>query len=238
MSMNYSDFKKLMGADPGNKDPETLLARQSDPVFEAVAAEAEVFEKKLQAAVRIAPPADLVKQIQSIGQAPARKRKWFPLAVAASLLVAVSAGGLYWRQTHHWNSVEQYVAQHYAHDGSKVIERASVKMPDVDVERLLAKLNASAAMPLSAKILFVKFCPTPNGRGAHMIVSTDQGPVTLIYMPEIQVAEGERVTFDQMQALLVNLEQGSAAIIGNQSQNIGGLVAMVRNSLKTGLIDA
>ncbi len=47
----------------------------------------------------------------------------------------------------------------------------------------------------------------------------------------------KRSWFDQMQALLVNLEHGSAAIIGEQSQNIENMVLVVRNSLKTGLVD-
>jgi hypothetical protein len=56
-------------------------------------------------------------------------------------------------------------------------------------------------------------------------------------MPKSQVVEGEVVKFDQMQALLVNLEHGSAAIIGRQSQDVESLVVMVRDSLKTGLVD-
>jgi len=236
--MNFSEFKKLMGADPGNTDPDTLLARQSGPEFEAAALDAEAFEKKLQAAVRIRPPADLLQQIQRIGETPVRRRKWIPLAMAASLLAAVGAGGLYWKQTHYWDSVESYVAEHYAHDGTRVIGRASVKMPDSDIEKVLAKLDASAGAALSGHIMYIKFCPTPDGRGAHMVVTTDQGPMTVIYMPEIQVSEGETVRFDQMHATLVNLEQGSAAIIGGQSQNVDALVAMVRDSLKTGLAEA
>jgi len=236
--MNFSEFKKLIWADPGNREPDTLRARQSAPQFEAAALDAETFDKKLKAAVRISPPADLLQQIQEIGQTPVRRRNWLPLALAASLLVAVGAGGLYWKQTHYWDSVETYVAEHYAHDGSRVMGRASVKMPEGDIEKVLAKLDATADATLSAHIMYVKFCPTPDGRGVHMVVSTDQGLMTVIYMPEIQVKEGEIVEFDQMHATLVNLEQGSAAVIGKQSQNVDDLVAMVIDSLKTGLAKA
>jgi len=236
--MNFSEFKKLIGADPGSKDPEVLRARQSGPEFEAAATEAEAFEKKLQAAVHIRPPDDLLEQIQAIGQANVRKPKWIPLALAASLLIAVGAGGLYWRQTHYWDSVESYVSEHYAHDGTRVMGRAAAKMPNAEIEKVLAKLDASADKTLAGHIMYIKFCPTPDGRGAHMVVSTDQGPMTVIYMPEIQVREGEVVKFDRMRATLVNLEQGSAAVIGEQSQNVEELVAMVRDSLKTGLAEA
>ncbi len=47
MSMNFSEFKKLIGADPLNRDSETLRARNSAPEFEAAAAEAGAFEEKL-----------------------------------------------------------------------------------------------------------------------------------------------------------------------------------------------
>ena len=237
MSMDFSEFKKLIGAEPGNRDPETLRARQSAPEFEAAAVDAEIFEEKLQTALRIQPPADLLSRIQTISQTPVQKRSWIPLALAASILIAVGAAGVVWRQLHHWDSVESYVAQHYSHDGSKVVDLASVKMPDSDISKILARLNATADKQLAGHIMFIKFCPTPNGRGAHMVVRTDQGLMTIIYMPEIQVDDGEMVKFDQMHALLVNLDHGSAAIIGNQSQDVAELVVMVRDSLKTGLVD-
>jgi hypothetical protein len=238
MSMNFSEFKKLIGADPLNRDAETLRARQSSPEFEAAAAEAEAFEEKLQAAVLVSPPDDLLNQIKSISQQPARRRSWVPLALAASLLVFFGAAGLVWKQTHQWDSVEAYVADHYSHDGSAVLAKAGEKLSDQDIAKVLSRLNARADEQLTGLITFIKFCPTPDGRGAHMVVSTDQGPVTIIYMPEVQATDGEVVRFDQMHASLVNLEHGSAAIIGSQSQNVDDLVVMVRDSFRTGLVDA
>ena len=47
MSMNFSEFKKLIGADPWNRDPETMRARNSAPEFETAARDAEAFEGKL-----------------------------------------------------------------------------------------------------------------------------------------------------------------------------------------------
>jgi hypothetical protein len=236
--MNFSEFKKLMGADPLNRDAETLRARKSSSEFEAAATEAEAFEEKLRAALLVNPPDDLLNQIKGIGQQPVRRRGWVPLALAASLLVFVGAAGLVWKQSHQWDSVEAYVADHYSHDGSALIAKAGEKLSDQDIAKILTRLDARADEQLAGLITFIKYCPTPDGRGAHMVVSTDQGPVTIIYMPEVQATDGEVVEFDQMHASLVNLERGSAAIIGNQSQNVDSLVVMVRNSFKTGLVDA
>ena len=50
MSMDFSEFLRRLGADPGNRDPEFLHARKSDPEFEQAAAAAEAFEARLERA--------------------------------------------------------------------------------------------------------------------------------------------------------------------------------------------
>ena len=75
MSMNFSEFKKLIGADPLNRDPETLRARNSAPEFEVAAREAEAFEEKLQAALNISAPPDLLADIKAISQQPQKRQK-------------------------------------------------------------------------------------------------------------------------------------------------------------------
>ncbi len=236
MSMNFSEFKKLLGADPWNRDPETLRARKSAPEFETAATEAEAFEKKLQSALHIQPPADLLSDIKGIGQQPARQRHWMPLALAASLLVAVGAVSMVWNQSHQWDDIEAYLADHYSIDGDAFIAQATELVAEQDIINIMASLGASADQPLSGRIRFIKFCPTPEGRGAHMVVSTDQGPMTIIFMPKTQVTDGETIKFEQMHAFLVSLDHGSAAIIGKQSQAVENMEAMIRGSLKTGLV--
>ncbi len=238
MSMNFSEFKKLIGADPLNRDSETLRARNSAPEFEAAAAKAEAFEEKLQSALLIQPPADLLDSIKAISQQPAKRRSWIPLALAASLLITVGAVTMVWKQPQQWESVEAYVADHYSRDGSKLVARATDIVAQKEIDKIMATLGATADEQLSGRIMFIRFCPTPEGRGAHIVVSTDQGPMTIIFMPETQVVDGEMLEFDRMHAMLVNLEHGSAAIIGEQGQAVENLQAMVRESLKTGLVGA
>lgn len=241
MSMNFSEFKRLIGADPWNQDPETLRARNSAPEFEQAASDAEVFERKLQSALHVQAPVDLPGDIKKITRQPARQRNWMPLALAASLLIAVGAVSMVWKQSQQWDSVEAYLADHYSHDGNDALAHTSdASKQDIDemTSRIMASLNASAGQQLTGRIKFIKYCPTPEGRGAHMVVSTDQGPMTIIFMPGTQVTDGEVVEFDQMHAYMIDLEHGSAAIIGRRSQPVDSLEALVRNSLKTGMVGA
>lgn len=241
MSMNFSEFKRLIGADPWNRDPETLRARNSATEFEQAAIEAEAFEHKLQAALHIQPPADLLADIQSISRQPAQRRNWIPLALAASLLIAIGAMGVVWNQSQspRWDNVETYLADHYSKDGDNVLGLATDNnVSEQDINHIMASLNATAGQQLSGIVKFIKFCPTPDGRGAHMVVSTDQGPVTVFFMPNTQVVDGEIVKFDQMHAYLVNLAHGSVAIIGRNTQPVENLEVLVRNSIITGQVSA
>ena len=238
MSMNFSEFKRLIGADPWNREPETLRARNSSPEFEEAASEAESFERKLQGAVNLPPPADLLDDIKAISRQSPSRNRWMPLALAASLVIAVGAVGIVWKQANRWDSVESYLAEHYAHDGAELVASATQEAPKPEVHRIMASLNASADPSLSEKIRFIKFCPTPDGKGAHMVVNTPQGPLTVIFMPATDVNDGEMVEFEQMHAFLVDLEHGSAAIIGDRTQPVEQLEPVIRTAIRTGIVGA
>ena len=77
----------------------------------------------------------------------------------------------------------------------------------------------------------IKYCPTPAGKGAHMVINTDQGPITVIFMPDTTVTDGDIVEFDGMKAQLVSLERGSAAIIGTLTQPVSSFHTLVQNAI-------
>ena len=99
MSMNFSEFKRLLGAEPRSGDPEFLRACQSSPEFEREAAEAQRLRTSW-----IAPwhsgTCGLIEDLMTISQQPPAmtgNRRWLKFALAASLFVAVGAAGLVWK---------------------------------------------------------------------------------------------------------------------------------------------
>ena len=234
MSMNFSEFKRLLGADPLNRDPGTLHARDSGPEFERAAVEAENFERRLRSALAVNAPADnFLEGILDIpgsatGHVAARPR-WF--AIAASVLIMLGIAGLSWRQAQLPKTIEKYVAVHYRFDGQDLIDRAQPGFDAKTISRIMASLEMTIGVQLSNHVQFIKFCPTLDGRGAHMVVQTDQGLITVIYMPGTTVKDRRVIEFGNMQAYLVALEVGSAAIIGRQDQAVSTIDDLVRNSI-------
>ena len=233
MSMNFSEFKRLLGAEPRSGDPEFQRARHSSPEFEEAAADAERFETKLERATLISAPDGLMKDIMAISQQPsepAKSKGWWPLALAASILLAVGAAGITWNMNRGWDSVEDYLVYHYRHDGEKLMARVDGGTAS-DVQTILAELDVQASPALADIIGVIKYCPTPDGKGVHMILNTETGPVTVIYMPHTRVTDGEMLAFDNVEAVLVELQSGSAAIIGPDRQLISSLSAIIQDSL-------
>ena len=231
--MDYSEFKRLLGADPRNQDPAFLRARASSPEFEQAAAEADRFEDLLARAVALPVPDQLLDAIRSIPQRPATRTGWrrrWPVALAASLLIAIGAAGLTWKTTPRWDSVEDYVSDHFRHDGGVLLAQADGRVAE-DVQSFLARFDVEAIPELAGIVGVIKYCPTPDGKGVHMILNTQHGPVTMIYMPGTPVTDREHFTFDGREVLLVDLRSGSAAIIGSPAQAVSDLYALVRASI-------
>jgi len=233
MSMDYSEFLLRLGADPDNQDPEFLRAREASPEFQQAAQESIAFEALLTRAVTVPAPDDLLNDLLKISADGAlssgSRRGWWPMALAASILISVAAVGMGWKMSHRWESVDQYLVQHYRHDGQSLID-VSGQESFANIQKILARFDIEAAPGLAQTVGVIKYCPTPDGKGVHMVLNTDEGPVTVIYMPETQVVGHEIVEFDEMRAVFVDLEKGSAIIIGTRQQSISELYAFVYDS--------
>lgn len=96
---------------------------------------------------------------------------------------------------------------------------------------MLAALDVEAAPALADIVGVIKYCPTPDGRGVHMVLDTESGPVTVIFMPETAVVDRGTLQFDDVEAMLVQLQSGSAVIIAPELQQIADVYSMVQSSI-------
>jgi hypothetical protein len=228
--MDYSEFIRQLGADPASRDPAFLRARTSSPEFERAAAESDRFERQLSRALSLNTPQDLLPELKQIGNSGVpRLRVWRNYALAAGVLLALFAAGILWRLNPEFDSVEQYVAYHYAEDGSALVARAQGRLA-ANVDEVLTRFRVGLTPEARHMVGLIKFCPTPGGKGAHMVFNTTQGPITVIFMPETEVTDGEMLQFDGMQAQLVALQSGSIAVIGTEQQQIGRFHTMMQKA--------
>lgn len=233
MSMDFSEFRRRLGAEPRSTDAEMLRARNSTPEYAEAAAEAEAFESKLERALRLPEPAGLVEALCALPVRSVRpRRRWVPMALAAGLLLAVGIAGLDRLLHPRWDSVEAYVIDHYYHDGVSLLDVEPAAQDPERFQSMFARFEAEAAPELQQIVGVIKICVTPDGQGLHMVLNTDAGPVTVFYMPGTLVEEREHFTFDGQHAVLVQMELGSAAVISAESQDSEHWLAFVQDTIR------
>lgn len=232
MSTNLIEFIKRLGADPREREPEHRLDQPPGAEFDEARREAAAFEDKLETALKVTPPADLVDDLVGIAAQPAAPRRAW-MAIAASLVVAVGAAGILWNQAQEQEeplSLDEHVAWHFEMDGHRVLELAD---PDFDLaaaREILAQFDFTADAEMESQIRFVKICPGFDGNSAHLVVQTETGLVSIFIMPGVRTEE-HLVEFDGMQAYLVGLRGATAAIVGRTEQGVSAYRDMVRNAL-------
>lgn len=223
MSMNFSEFKRLLNSDPGSQDPDFLAARGSDAEFALAAAASDAFEQRLKNATRLPVDAGLTNRLKALAksapQAESPVFHRFRYALAASVILAVSAALLMPQLQQPQESVEAFVARHFGLDGQDLLERAGIPQTE-ELAAILAAFDLQMDPQLAAQVQIVKYCPTPAGMGVHLVLNSAQGQVTVIFMPGLEVPEGQHFAFDDMAAELINLpgRNVSAAIIGQPGQ--------------------
>ncbi|MDX1554400.1 MAG: DUF3379 family protein [Xanthomonadales bacterium] len=235
--MNFSDFKLTLGADPRSKDPDFLRARLADPELRVAAEEALAFEDKLDAALAVDVPSDLLDRISAIPSEapqvePQRQNRWAWLAAAAVVVAGVGFASYTWYEsTFYWENVDDYIVEHWADDGNEFLQQADGQ-PDPNAEALFARFDVEISSELAARIDFIHACRTPGSRGAHMIITTENGPVTLIFMPEVDTDNGHILAMSDQVAATLPLERGSAVIIGPSEETITPIYLMARAGIR------
>ena len=230
MSMDFTEFRRKLGAEPRSDDPGFLAACDSTTEHREATAQALDLEAKLERAFHVPAPDDLLGDLQAIPDRKERRTRRWPMALAAGVLIAVGAAGIRWHMPPGWDSVEEYVVDHYRHDGDKLVAQA-LEDGYGDVHEVLAEFSVVATPALADIIGVIKYCPTPGGKGVHMILNTESGPVTVFYMPKTEVNDRETLSFDEKEAVLVDLEKGSAVIIGAGSQQVERYYTVVHDSI-------
>lgn len=234
--MNYLEFKRQLMVDPYDRSPAFQDALLANSDCADAAALSDSFEAVLQSAINVPVPEDLVSLAisQRNKELPkSNKISWLP-AMAAGLAMGIGlTTAVFLFNNTDSESVEQSLASHWIKDGDITMQLATSTPMDSDgVSQVLATLNLDADDALMGDIMFARNCGTAHGNVVHMIMRTDAGLVTVIYMPETEVNDGERLHVASKEALLTQMEHGSIALIGAGQQNLDSSVEFVKANLK------
>jgi len=240
--MNYLEFKRRLMTDPNDPDPEFRAARRCGGDFADAAAESDAFERKLRDAAAVAVPGKLAEDIilnQSVKAPSRRKPAVRHLALAASLAVAVAIGTFYGTTLERNGAIDaaglgEHLAWHWEMDGAALHTAGGGVSDSGQVHRILSEFGVHAGPGLLENARVSKFCPTPDGAGAHLVLGTDQGPVTVFYMPHTRVQEdmGPVMLDERLEGRAFNVARGSLVVIAERGRNTPELAGEIRSQLQ------
>ena len=221
--MNLAEFKRRLMTEPTDRSREMVEARAAGGEFAAAAAESDRFERALGHALDVPVPHGLSDRLilrQSI-EGEKRTMRWVQWgAMAAALAIAVAVTVVLMNPATSTADLRRHVAWHWQLDGPQVLAAslANVREDPDHVQEILAELGVQASPELLEHVRLSKFCPTPDGKGAHLVLETASGPVTVYYMPRTRLAESP-MTMEiggGIRAAAVNVERGSVALVADR----------------------
>ena len=237
--MNLLEFKRRLMTDPGDRSEEMRVARATDGEFAAAAEASDRFEAKLHQALNVPAPHGLAETIilrQSLEQ-DSRRPRWpqlSALAAALALAVAVTTFTMWPGQTP-MGDLQQHLAWHWQHDGPQVLATAAgrTQADPNQIQQVLAEFGIQLEPEMLEQVRLTKFCPTPDGAGAHIVLNTESGPVTLYYMPRTRVPSSPTRMHleDGMEAVALNVERGSLAVIAETGTDTPQLAREIARQL-------
>lgn len=238
--MDSTSLRQHLMTDPDPENPEVVEAVRSSQECAEVLRDSQRFEKMLGSALNLPSrpglAADIIARRNAVDQGPGLS--WMLAAAAAVVLTigVVTVQFLPDSDPRHQGSEDVWIhlASHWEHDGADVLAASQTMHSQADdIEALLVGLGIAVDPALSARFTLGKICPTPDGDGAHLVLDTAEGPITLIVMPRTRVPDtptAQRL-HDGQEAWLVGLGRGSVAVIADPELGAYDIARQIRQQI-------
>jgi hypothetical protein len=226
--MNCLEFRRCCLADPGNQDGEFVRHKRECAACAEFAARMSQVDKTVAEALQVEVPENLASRIilrQSLqnGQVPSKHRPR-RYAMAASLLLTLGlAGGLY--TVISTTPLHRDVMAHLDGEWDSLVQRQDVS--DGNLVSVLDTVGAELKGEIG-KIRHASLCDFSEYGGAHLVLGGRKGPVVVLLLPEKHISAPEAVSGDKADGIVVPINNGSMAIVGNKDEPFADIERQVR----------
>lgn len=228
MNMNCEDYRQAITADPSESFDGGAVHAATCTECSACRAEMRALDDRIAAALAISVPELKMPELPDIGEGanvvnlPVRSRGQFSarswLGIAASFAIAavlivrlLGPGPVY-------DSLADEVLAHLDHE-----PRALVVTREAVSERTLNKVVSSDVAILDNEIGLISYARTCviNGKKIpHLVIQGEHGPVTVLLMPEEEIAEAVTLSGKGVNGVILPVGKGSVAIVGEREENL------------------
>lgn len=202
--MNCDQLRTIIGAEPNSTDPEVLAHLESCPDCTHYRQEMQAMDKLIYRALAIDAPDEKA--------APTQKQPSRVWRMAASVLVAVLVGAMsLWLLTPRQSFAAEAIA-HVKHEQFSLV-RTSETVDEHELETILAA-SRLRLKPGAARISYAQSCPFRGQHVPHLVVQTEQGPVTALVVTDAPTQPREHIDEDGFQGDIIPAPRGVLVVLG------------------------
>jgi hypothetical protein len=210
--MNCEEFRTIVGAEPNSTRPEVLAHSASCAECARYRQEMQAMDRLIYRALSVDAPAEkTAAQVLSL-QKPYASRIW---QMAASVLVTVLVGATaLWLLTPRESFAEEAIT-HMRHEQESLVRTSET----VDSSRLDQILKAARLRlkPGVAQVSYARSCPFRGQQIPHLVVQTEQGPVTVLVVTDAPTQPRERINEDGIQGVILPAPRGVIVGMGENT---------------------
>lgn len=223
--MDDLEFRRRLLADPNDASPEMSESRNASLANRKLADELQMLDSKLEQAMKVDVPDDLVDRIlfNQSGQ-PEKNRfgtkGWVALAASVAFVVGISIG--------QFRLELSPVSEHPVGIAQIALDHVQAEAPfidGIDEGVTLSQVNAKL-IPFGPKlnqlpghVYYVNHCGFGAHNALHMVMESSAGKVTIFVVPE--TTQGiNQFSGDNMQGVLMPVRDASLIIVGEPGQNL------------------
>jgi Protein of unknown function (DUF3379) len=234
--MNHNEARLLIGADPHSVPPELAEHLASCPecsqfLREMVALDTNIRRALEQAPLSVAAPSETTATVVPIASAStARRRKpasvWSRWALAASVAVISILAVWALRPT---DSLARDVVAHVEFEAKSWSSKEDPS--PAEINETLARAGVALDMS-SDKVMYAHSCPFRGHTVPHLVVSTPQGPVTVMVLRYESVKHPMNFHEDGMTGVITPAPHGSIAVLVKGNENVDAVAQQMQKSVR------
>lgn len=205
--MNCEELRTLVGAEPNSTNPDVLAHIESCPECARYRQELQAMDRLIYRALAVDAPTGTIASQPKQNQEPARVWR-----MAASVLIAVLVGAMsLWLLTPRESFAAEAIA-HVKHEQFSLV-RTSETVDDKELEAVLAA-SRLRLKPGAARVSYAQSCPFRGQRVPHLVVQTEQGPVTALVVTDAPTQPREHIDEQDFQGEIIPAPRGVIVVLG------------------------
>jgi len=231
-TINCLEVRRILGAEPQRRDPALAEHCEGCAGCAAFMKEMRDLDARLARALTLEVPEGLEARIVfSTAFRPARRRNFRWLAAAAVVVLAVGLGFGAWRMNLHKNDMPlaEAIVQHAIQQSQALASTTPVDDASVGavLERVGAKLQGSMGPITYADTFYMH-----GQMGAHLVMMTPRGAVTLLLLPHIHVDKSMQMDTQGFHCMIEPMGSGSIAIVASAGMPIEGMAHHIMSMVR------